>query len=330
MRRRQFIAGLGAAAWPLAVRAQQSGPMRRIGVLSGTREDPVQQSLMAAFQQGLAKLGWTDGHNVRIDYRWGDGDTERIRASAAELVALHPDVLFVATTLALAALRQATRSIPLVFIQVGDPIGGGFVASLARPGGNITGFLVEEALLAGKWVQLLQKMAPGLRRAAYLFDPVIAPNAGQFFFRYAEAAAAPLMVEMIATAVRNDSELEEALAALAREPSSGLVVGPDTFTVAPDHRERIITLAAQYRLPAIYFTRFFATDGGLMSYGIDYPDLFRQAAGYVDRILRGEKPADLPVQAPTKYELVINLKTARAMGLDIPADMLSIANEVIE
>jgi putative ABC transport system substrate-binding protein len=278
MNRRDMIALLGgAAAWPVAARAQQTGPMRRIGVLSGLGDgDPVQQSFMAAFQQGLAKLGWADGRNIRIDYRWGDGDTERIRASAAELVALHPDVLFVATTPALAALRQATRSIPIVFTQVGDPIGSGFVASLARPSGNITGFLIEEPPLAGKWVQLLQKMAPGLRRMAYLFDPTVAPYAGEFF-RHAEAAAAPLMVEMIAAAVRNDSELEEALAALAREPSSGLVVGGDAFTAS--HRQRTIALMAEYRLPAIYFNRFFATDGGLVSYGIDYADRFRQAAG---------------------------------------------------
>jgi putative ABC transport system substrate-binding protein len=227
--------------------------MRRIGVLSGVEGDAVQQSFMAAFHQGLVKLGWTDGHNVRIDYRWGDGDIERIRASAGELVALHPDVFYVATTPALAALRQATRSIPVAFIQVGDPIGSGFIASLARPAGNITGFLIEEPPLAGKWVQLLQKMAPGLRRAAYLFDPEVAPYAGEFF-RHAEAAAAPLMVEMDAAAVRNDGELQEALAALAREPSSGLVVGGDAFNGA--HHERIIALAAQYRLPAIYFNRF--------------------------------------------------------------------------
>jgi putative ABC transport system substrate-binding protein len=235
--------------------------------------------------------------------------------------------LFTATTPTSAALRQATRSIPIVFTRVPDPIGMGFVANLARPGGNITGFLIDEPPLAGKWVQLLKLMAPGLRRMAYLFDPDVAPQAGEYF-RYAEAAAAPLMVEMMTAAVRDDRELEEALAALAREPNSGLVVGGDAFT--PDHRERIIALAARYRLPAIYFNRFFATDGGLISYGIDYPDRFRQAAGYVDRILRGAKPTDLPVQAPVTYELVVNLKTARAMGLDVSADMLSIANEVIE
>jgi putative ABC transport system substrate-binding protein len=328
MIRREFIAGLGSAgAWPLAARAQQTGPMRRIGVLTLGEDDPVRQSWIAAFQQGLAQLGWADGRNVQIDYRWGDGTVERSRALAAELVALRPDVIFVVSTQALTALRRATRSIPLVFTGVGDPIGMGFVATLARPGGNITGFLVEEPPLAGKWVQLLQKIAPSLRRVAYLFDPDVAPFAGEFF-RYAEAAAAPLSVEVIAAAVRDDSELEEALATLAREPRNGFVLEADAFTA--DHRRQIIALAARYRLPAIYWSRFFATDGGLISYGIDYPDRFRQAAGYVDHILRGAKPADLPVQAPTKYELVINLKTARAMGLDVSADLLSFANEVIE
>ena len=329
MRRREFIAGLGSAAiLPLAAHAQQTGPMRRIGVLSGLgKDDPVEQSYMAAFRQGLAKLGWTADRNIQIDYRWGAGNIERIRASAAELVALHPDVLFVGSTPALAALRQATRSIPIVFTEVADPIGSGFVASLARPGGNITGFLFDEPPLAGKLVQLLKLTAPGLRRAAYLFDPDVAASPGEYF-RYAEAAAAPLMIEMIAAAVREDSELEERLAALAGEPSSGLVVGADVFIAG--HLKQIVALAARYRLPAIFNARQFAADGGLMSYGIDYADRFRQAAGYVDRILRGEKPADLPVQVPTRYELVINLKTARAMGLDVSADMLSIANEVIE
>jgi putative tryptophan/tyrosine transport system substrate-binding protein len=318
-------------AWPVVARAQEDERVRRIGVLSGLGEgDPVERSLITAFQQGLAKLGWTDGGNIRIDYRWGDGNIAHIRASAAELVALRPDALFVQTTPALAALRQATRSIPIVFTRVGDPIGGGFVASLARPGGNIIGFLIEEPSLAGKWVQLLNRLAPSLRRVAYLFDPDVAPYAGEYF-RYAEAAAAPLMIEMIAAAVQYDSELENAVATLAREPNSGFIVNPDIFAWG-QHRKHIIALAALYHLPAMYSgdPRYAANDGGLISYGVDYADRFRQAAGYVDRILRGAKPADLPVQAPTKYELVINLKTARAMGLDVSADMLSIANEVIE
>ena len=329
MRRREFIAGLGgAAASSFAARAQQTGPMRRIGVLSGHGEgDPIEQSLFAAFQQSLAKLGLVQGSNIRIEYRWGAGNSERIRAMAGELVGLRPDVLFSVSTPALAALRQATRSIPIVFTRASDPIGMGFVASLARPGGNITGFLIDEAPLAGKWVQLLKQMAPGLRRAAYLFDPDVAPYAGEYF-RYAEAAGAQLMVEMSAAAVHDESDLEEALAAIARERNGGFVVGGDTFT--GDHHKRIIALAARHRLPAIYPYDWEAKDGGLFSYGIDLADAFRLAAGYVDRILRGEKPADLPVQAPTKYELVINLNTARAIGLDVSADMLSIANEVIE
>ena len=282
---------------------------------------------MAAFQQGLAKLGWTDGRNIQIDYRWGDADIERIRALAAELVALHPDVLFVGGTPALAALRQATRSIPIVFTRVADPIGMGFVASLARPGGNITGFLIEEPPLAGKWVQLLKLMAPGLRRVAYLFDPDVAPYAGEYF-RYAEAAAAPLMIEMIAAAVRDDSELEDALATLAREPNSGLVAGRRRLHRRSSQANHCacgpIPICPQSTRPLFRSRR----RPDLLRHR--FSDRFRQAAGYVDRILRGAKPADLPVQAPVRYELVINLKTARAMGLDVSADMLSIANEVIE
>jgi len=329
MRRRDLIAGLGSASiLALAAHAQQTGPMRRIGVLASVGEDdPLEQSLIGAFQQGLARLGWTDGRKIRIDYRWGQANIERIRALGAELVARRPDVLFADSTPCLAALRQATRSIPIIFTRVADPVGMGFVASLARPGGNITGFLLYEPPLAGKWVQLLQKVAPGLRRAAYLFDPDVAPFAGEYF-RYVEAAAKLVMVEMIAAAVRDDSELENAMATLAREPNAGLTVGGDAFTL--DHRKQIIALADRYRLPAIYAGDFFAREGGLMSYGVDFADGYRQAAGYVDRILRGAKPADLPVQAPVRYDLVINLKTARAIGLNVSADMLSIANEVIE
>jgi putative ABC transport system substrate-binding protein len=327
--RRDFITLLGGAAvWPLAAHAQQTGPMRRIGVLSGfAASDPAHRSWIAAFQQELANLGWMDGRNIRIDYRWRDDSIEPIRALAAELVALRPDVLFVATTPALAALRQATRSIPMVFTAVADPIGGGFVGSLARPAGNITGFLVEEPPLAGKWVQLLRTMAPNLRRTACVFDPDVAPFAGEYF-RSAEAAAAPLMVEMTAAAVHDDSELENIVATLAREPNSGLIVVGDVFTNL--HRKQIIALAAQHRLPAIYPWNFAAKEGGLISYGVDFADAYRQAARYVDRILHGAKPADLPVQAPVKYALVINLKTAKALGINVSADVLSIADEVIE
>jgi len=334
MRRREFIAGLGGAASafltarPRWVRAQQGGPMKRVGVLSVFAENDTQQHLrIATFQSGLAKLGWADGRNVRIDTRWGGGDIDHLRAVAAELVGLRPDVLLANGTPALAALQQATRAIPIVFATVNDPVDGGFVASLARPGGNITGFIATEASLAGKWVDLLNGIAPGLGRAALLFNPDLASTAGEFF-RHAEAAAARLNVEMIAAAVRDERDVEEALAALARLQNGGLLVNADAFTL--HHRQQIIDLATQHRLPAIYSSRSYAMDGGLMSYGIDPIDPYRQAASYVDRILRGEKPADLPVQAPTRFELVINLRTARAMGLDVSRDMLSIADEVIE
>ena len=332
IRRRDFIAVLVgsvvATAALFAARAQQPAPMRRIGVLMQMAESDRQGQLrVVAFRQSLEKLGWTDGRNVRIDYRWGDLDVQRMRKLATELVGLRPDVLFAGDTSTLAALRPETRSIPIVFAVVGDPIGGGFVASLARPGGNITGFVPDESPIAGKWVQLLKSVAPGLRQIAYLFNPEVAPGAGEFF-RHAKAAAAPLMVELTATAVRNDADVAALLAEFAREPNGGLIVHGDAFTSA--HRERIIAVAARHRLPAMYPYPFYATDGGLISYGADIIDQYRQAATYVDRILRGEKPANLPVQTPTRFELVINLKTARAMGLDVSRDMLSIADEVIE
>jgi putative ABC transport system substrate-binding protein len=329
MRRREFIAGLGAAAtWLVAARAQQPAPMRRIGVLMQMAESDRQGQLrVAAFRQSLEKLGWTAGRNVQIDHRWGDLDVERMRKFATELVGLRPDVLFAGDTSTLAALRPETRSIPIVFAVVSDPIGGGFVASLARPGGNITGFTPVEPPLAGKWVQLLKSVVPGLRRATFLFNPEVAPYAGEFF-RYAEAAAVPLNVEVTAAPVRNDADIADILAAFVREPNGGLIINGDAFTSA--HREWIITVAARHRLPAIYPFRFYATDGGLISYGIDMIDQYRQAATYVDRILRGEKPADLPVQVPTKFELVINLKTARAMGLTVSTSLQLLADEVIE
>jgi len=330
MHRRNFIAGLGgaAAAWPLAARAQQRGPMRRVGVLSAIPDenDPSWRARAAAFEQGLAKLGWTAGRNVHIDYRYNPGDAERARALAAELVALRPDVLLAAGTLEVVALRQATSSIPIVFTLVADPIGNGFIKSFARPGGNVTGFLTFEPPLAGKWVQLLQKTAPGLRRIAFLFHPA-ATWAGELF-RYAQAAATPLMIEMIAAPVRNDAEVEEALASLAREPNGGLVVNGDPFTGTAEHIKLIDTLAVRYRLPAIW--PFHYAESNLLSYGPDTVETFSQAAIYVDKIFHGEKAADLPVLAAVRFNLVINLKTAKAMGLDVPPDMLSIANEVIE
>jgi putative ABC transport system substrate-binding protein len=250
-----------------------------------------------------------------------------MRTFATELVGLQPDVLFAGNTPTLAALRQATRSTPIVFTLVSDPIGGGFVASLARPGGNITGFLTVEPPMAGKWAQLLKGIAPRVRRVALLFNPEVAPYAGEFF-RYAETAATSLAIELTAAAIRDEMEIDGALATLAREPNGGLIVLPDTFTRS--HRERIVSLASEHHVPAIYPERHNATGGGLISYGVDVTDLYRQAASYVDRILRGEKPADLPVQAPTRFELVINLKTAKALGLNVSPDMLSIADEVIE
>jgi putative ABC transport system substrate-binding protein len=330
MKRREFITLLGGVAgWPVAAGAQQPNRVRRIGMLMpGTESDQDGQSRVTAFQQGLAMLGWTDGRNVQIDYRWGALDLGRMRAFATELVDLRPDVLFAGNTTALAALRPATRSIPIVFTLVADPFGGGFVASLARPGGNITGFMATEAPLAGKWMQLLKEITPAMRRAAFLFNPEIAPYAGEYF-RYAETAASALTVELIASPVYDVSEIGDAVAALAREPNCGLIVMPDAFTRL--HRARIIAVAAQHHLPAIYPDRTFAADGGLICYGGESPDVsYRQAATYVDRILRGEKPANLPVQTPTRYELVINLTTAKALGLKVSPDMLSIADEVIE
>ena len=328
--RREFITLLGgaAAAWPLAARAQQTA-MHRVGVLMpGTESDQEEQSRLTAFQQGLAKAGWMNGRNAQIDYRWGALDLDRLRALAIELVGLQPDVLFAGNTTALAALQRATRSVPIVFALVADPIGGGFVASLLRPGGNITGILSAEPPLAGKWIQLLKEITPAMRRAAFLFSPEAAPYAGEYF-RFAETAAASIAVELIAAPVHDETEIDGAFAVLALAPNDGLIVLPDAFTRL--HRGRIIAGAARHRLPAIYADRTYVTDGGLISYGGESPDSnYRQAASYVDRILRGEKPTDLPVQALTKFELVINLKTAKALGLDISHDMLTIADEVIE
>jgi putative ABC transport system substrate-binding protein len=302
--------------------------MRRIGVLVPSPEsDEDAQSRLAAFGQSLGKLGWIDGRNIRIDYRWGAADIDRVRTLASELVGVRPDVLFASGTPAVTALRQATREIPIVFTTVTDPIGSGFVASLARPGGNVTGFMTVEPPLRSKWVELLKGIAPGLQRAAFLFDPEFTPFAGESV-RQAEAAAVRLNVGLIATAVHDESDVEDALAVLARVPNSGLVVNLDTFTGA--HRARIIALATLHRLPAIYPSRVYTTDGGLMSYGYDIIDQFRQAASYVDRVLRGEKPSDLPVQTPTRYEMVINLKTAKTLGLTIPAYLLATADEVVE
>jgi putative tryptophan/tyrosine transport system substrate-binding protein len=330
MRRRDFIRGLGGAAatWPLAARAQQDERVRRIGVLvASPANDAEWQARLAAFKEGLAQLGWTEGRSVRIDTRWATTNADDLRKHAAELAASTPDVLVGASgTTTVAALLQATRTVPIVFAIVVDPVGAGFVANLARPGGNATGFTMFEYGMSGKWLELLKQIAPGVTRAAVLRDPAIASGIGQF--GAVQAVAPSLGVELSPVDVRDAGEIERALTAFAGIENGGLVV-----TASPSgtlHRELIIALAARYKLPAVYWQRFYDASGGLMSYGPDLLDQFRRAAGYVDRILKGEKPADLPVQAPTKYELVINLKTAKALGLTVPQSLLSTADEVIE
>ena len=329
MRRSEFIALLGgAAAWPLAARAQQLGGMRRIGVLmASAADDSENQARMAAFLQGLAQLGWTDGRNVRIDTRWATTNADDLRRHAAELAALAPDVLVAATgTATVAPLLQATRTLPIVFVVVIDPVGAGFVASLARPGGNATGFTMLEYGQSGKWLELLKEIAPEMTRAAVLRDP--ANPGGPALFGIIQAVAPSLRVEVIPINMRDAGEIERSVAAFAHSSIGGLIMTPNPFTFA--HRDLILTLAARHKLPAIYYDRGFVAVGGLISYGPDFLDQYRRAAGYVDRILKGEKPADLPVQAPTKYELVINLKTAKALGIDIPPTLLARADEVIE
>jgi putative ABC transport system substrate-binding protein len=330
MRRREFITLLcgAAAAWPLTARAQQPDRMRRIGVLMGFPESDSQaQSFIAAFQNGLQKLGWTDGRNVRIDTRWAAFDAESKQRFAKELIALQPDLILSHTTPTTAALLQQTRTIPIIFATVTDPIGSGFVASLSRPGGNVTGFTLVEPTMAAKWVELLKEIAPRVNWIAMLFNPATATYA-DYFLKPFKAAAASFAVAAIAAPAHDTSELESVIAAQAREPNGGLIVMPDSFTDA--HRVEITSLVARYGLPAIYAYRFFTERGGLLSYGADLRDNFRRAADYVDRVLKGEKPADLPVQAPTKFELTINLKTAKVLGLSVPPSLLGLADEVIE
>jgi putative ABC transport system substrate-binding protein len=331
MKRREFITLLGGAAavaWPLAARAQQPDRVRRIGVLmASAADDSESQARIAAFLQGLQQLGWADGRNMRIDTRWATTDADDIRRHAAELAALAPDVLVAATgTVTAAPLLQATRTVPIVFVQVIDPVGAGFVVSLARPGGNATGFTIYEYGMSGKWLELLKEIAPRMARAAVLRDPAIASGIGQF--AAAQAVAPSLGVELSPVDVRDAGEIEHAVTAFARSSNGGLIV--TASALATRHRDLIIALAARHRLPAVYSYRYMVAAGGLVSYGPDSIDQYRRAAGYVDRILKGEKPADLPVQAPTKYELVLNLKTAKALGLDIPTTVLSRADEVIE
>jgi putative tryptophan/tyrosine transport system substrate-binding protein len=329
MKRREFIMLLGcaAAAWPLAARAQQGERMRRIGVLMSTAaDDPEGQARIAAFQQGLQQFGWTIGRNVRIDSRWPAGDSERFRTYAAELVALSPDVILATGSAASEPLLRATHTIPVVFVVVPDPVGAGFVNSLARPGGNATGFIQFEYGISGKWLELLKQIAPGVTRAAILRDPAISAGIGQF--GAIQAVAPSLGLEVSPVNVRDADEIERAVADFARSPNGGLIITGSALAVV--RRHLIITLAARYQLPAVYFQRTLVADGGLISYGADLVDQYRRAAGYVDRVLKGEKPADLPVQMPTKYELKINLKTAKALGLEIPPSVLARADEVIE
>jgi putative ABC transport system substrate-binding protein len=330
MRRREFITLLGsaAAAWPLAARAQQAERMRRIGVLINlTADDPEGRARLAAFLEGLRELGWTDGRNIQIETRFGGGDVGRIRAYAAELVALAPDVIVANTTPVIRAVRQATSSIPIVMAAVNDPVDQGFVSSLARPGGNITGFSFIDFQMVGKWLEILKEAAPGVSRAILMFNPNTVPHY-YVYLRSFEAMPRSIAVDVTAAPVRDTTEVEEAIAKLGNEPGGGLIVAPDGFTTI--HQHLFIKLAKQHRLPAVYALRTFVAKGALMSYGPDAYDLLRRSASYVDRILKGAKPGDLPVQAPTKYELVINLKTARALGLEVPPTLLARADEVIE
>jgi putative ABC transport system substrate-binding protein len=327
LHRREFLAVLGgaAASWPLAARAQQGERMRRIGLLMQYDEnDPVAKTYVSALTQALADLSWTEGRNLRIDLRWHGDDTNRIPALAQELVGLQPDIILATSTAATAALQLETRTIPIVFATLADPVAGGIVPRLDRPGGNVTGFAGNEASLAGKWLELLSEIAPGLKRAAYMFNYAAASAYMPSF----ETAARSLKLVLITTPVQSDVEIETAIIALGREPGGGLVVGGDGFMTA--HRAPIISAAARNNVPAVYLVSYFVRDGGLLSYGVDRVDIFRRTAAYVDRILRGAKPGDLPVQFPTKFEMVVNRKTANALGLAIPPSILLRADEVIE
>jgi ABC-type uncharacterized transport system substrate-binding protein len=330
MRRREFITLLGGAAatwWPLTAEAQQPDQLRRIGVLMNrVADNPEGQAAVAAFQQALQQLGWSDGRNIRIDMRWGVNDVDRDRRDAAELVALAPDVILASGTPSVAALQHASRSLPIVFVGVTDPVGAGLVDTLARPGGNVTGFMLLEYSSSGKWLELLKQIAPFVKRVGVLRDT--ANPAGIAQFGVLQGAAQLLGVEVSPVSVRDAGEIERAFAAFARSANGGLIVtGSASASV---HRDLIIALAAKHKLPAVYSNRYLVIDGGLISFGADLMDSYRRAAGYVDRILKGEKPADLPVQAPTKYQTVINLKTAKALGLTVPPSLLASADEVIE
>jgi putative ABC transport system substrate-binding protein len=316
------------AAWPLVARAQQGEPMRRIGVLvSAVEGDPRGMEYVTAFAQGLAELGWTVGRNVRIEYRWGAGDLDRFRRYAAELVALAPDVVLASSGSIVGAFQQASRTVPIVFVNTIDPVGGGWVESLSRPGANATGFASFEFSMSGKWLELLKEIAPGVKRVAVIRDPLVPAGSGGF--AAIQTVAPSLGVELTPVGVRDAGEIEHAIANFARGPNGGLILVGPTSSVQR-HRDLIVALAARHRLPAVYANRLFVIGGGLISYAPDSLDQYRRAAGYVDRILKGEKPADLPVQAPTKFELTINVKTAKALGLEVPLTLLARADEVIE
>jgi putative tryptophan/tyrosine transport system substrate-binding protein len=329
MRRRDFIGVVASSAitWPLAARAQQSKPMRRVGVLMPyNANDPQAQNRNAAFLQGLQQSGWTVGQNVQIDYRWSAGREDDTGKYAAELVALAPDVIFVSGSAGVEPLRRATRTVPIVFVLVPDPVGAGFIDSMARPGGNITGFTQFDYSIAAKWLALLKEIAPNTTRVAVLRDPAITAGIGQW--ATIQSVSSSIGIEVSPISLINTAEMESAVTAFARSPNGGLIATGSALTVV--RRDLIIALAARYRLPTVYYDRYYAAAGGLMSYGSNNVELFRLAAAYVDRILKGEKPSDLPVQSATKYELIINLKTAKALGLDEPSSLLARADEVIE
>jgi putative tryptophan/tyrosine transport system substrate-binding protein len=327
IRRREFIVALGGAtaAWPLAAGAQQSG---KIGVLSGLPEDDREgHARIAAFQEGLQKLGWTAGRNVRIDVRWGTPEVETMQRLAKELVALRPDLIVTQNTPGTAAMLQQTRVIPIIFVNVVDPVGSGLVANFLQPGGNVTGFISLESTIAGKWLELLKQITPSLARVAFLFNPATASFA-EYYLTPFKAAAPSFAVEAMAAPVRDLSALETVIASLAEKPNGGLMIMPDTFLIA--HRAAVTSLAARYRLPAVYPFRYFAEVGGLLSYGSDQLDNYQRAASYADRILKGEKPSELPVQVPAKFQMTINLRTARTLNLEMPPKLVALADEVIE
>jgi putative tryptophan/tyrosine transport system substrate-binding protein len=330
MKRRAILKliGVGTAVWPLAARAQPPARVRLVGVLIGWSDgDPATQSLVTAFRETLAKLGWTEGRNLRLEVRWGNGDAARIGAFAKELISLRPDVIFGQTTPVISALSRNASDIPVIFVQVSDPIGSGFAESLARPTRNMTGFTTDNSTLGGKWVDLLKEIAPHTTRMAVLFNPETAPPS-KFFMPSVQAAASSVDVEARIAPVRTKDGIERVIAEQARQPGGGIIVTPDPFNVA--NRDLIVAQVARYQVPTIYFNRSFADSGGLIVYGDVFAEQFREAAEYVNRVLKGANPADLPIQAPTKFELIVNLKTAKALGLAVPATLLARADEVIE